>query len=455
MKVHESVLDTVGETPLVRLTRVSKGLAAPVYAKIEFTNPGGSVKDRAALAMVREAERSGQLRPGGVIVESTSGNTGIGLAVVAAQHGYRSVFVVPDVIAKEKITLLRAYGAEVVTTDGKLPREDPEHLKNKAARIAADTPGGWYANQYDNPANPLVHEMTTGPEIWEQTGGRITHLVAGIGTGGTITGTGRHLRRHGVQVVAADPSMSEYGGGDGSPYYVESVGHYRHPATVSPDWPLVYDPAVIDRIVRIPDRESLQVTRRLAREEGLLVGGSSGTAVAAALRLAGELGPDDLVVAILPDSGRNYLSKYFDDGWMLEQGFMDAEAGALVRDVLPVPGPLVVVDEGTSVQQVLDGHRQGPVAVAVPRASPDPTRSTPEVLGVVTVEALSALVADDPGRGGDDVLLHAVETPAVGSGESVDAVAARLDGAVDRAEHVLVLIDGRVVAVQPAGPLRP
>jgi cystathionine beta-synthase len=458
VKLHESVLDTVGKTPLVRLIRMSADLAAAVYLKIEFTNPGGSVKDRAALAMVREAERSGQLQPGGVIVEATSGNTGIGLAVVAAQHGYGAVFVVPDVIAKEKITLLRAYGAEVVTTDGKLPREDPDHVKNVAARIAAETPGGWYANQYDNPANPRVHELTTGPEIWQQTGGRVTHLVAGIGTGGTITGTGRYLRRHGVQVVAADPWRSEYGGGDGSPYYVESVGHYRHPATEAPDWPLVYDPRVIDRIVRIPDRESLQVTRRLAREEGLLVGGSSGTAVAAALRLAAELGPDDLVVAILPDSGRNYLSKYFDDEWMLAQGFMDAEAGKLVRDVLPVPDQLVVVDRGTPVGRVLDGHRHrpitSPIAVTVPRDSPDPTRSTPEVLGVVTVEALAALVAADPARRHDDVFTHAMQIPAVGSGETAAAAAARLDGAVDLADHVLVLVDGRVVAVQPAAPLR-
>jgi cystathionine beta-synthase len=451
--VHESVLDTVGDTPLVRLTQVCTGLAPAVYGKFEFDNPGGSVKDRAALAMVREAERTGALPRGGggVVVEATSGNTGVGLAMVAARHGHRAVFVVPDTIAREKISLLRAYGAEVVETDGALPREHPRHVKNMAARIAAQTPGGWYANQYDNPANPLVHELTTGPEIWAQTRGRVTHLVAGIGTGGTIVGTGRFLRRCGVQVVAADPVSSVYGGGDGSPYFVESIGHYRHPMTAADDSPLVYDPAVVDRILRIPDTESLEVTRRLAREEGLLVGGSSGCAVAAALRLAAELGPDDLVVVILPDSGRNYLSKYFDDDWMAERGFQDSATGPRVRDVLPAAdGPVQVAPAGTAVSDVLDAHRSGPVAVVLPRESGDPTRASPEVLGVVTVEALRALVAAEPDRAADDVAEHAASAPTVGAGESVAAAAARPgpDG------HVLVLDGGRVVAVHPAALLR-
>ena len=292
VSVHESVLDAVGDTPLFRLNRITEGLPAAVYVKVEFANPGGSVKDRAALAMVREAERLGDLRPGGVIVEGTSGNTGVGLAMVAAQHGYRTIVVVPDTIAREKVALLRAYGAQVVQTTGKVPRDHPDHVNNMARRIAAETPGGWHANQYDNPANPRIHELTTGPEIWEQTGGRVTHLVAGVGTGGTISGTGRYLKQHGVTVIGADPATSVYSGGDGSPYFVESIGHYLHPATPVDVWPNAYDQGVVDRFERIPDRESLLVTRRLAREEGLLVGGSAGTAVAAALRVAAELGPE-------------------------------------------------------------------------------------------------------------------------------------------------------------------
>jgi cystathionine beta-synthase len=357
--------------------------------------------------------------------------------------------VVPNTIAREKVTLLEAYGAEVVETIGTLPREHPSHVVNLAGRIAEQTPGGWYANQYDNPANPLVHELTTGPEIWEQTGGRVTHLVAGIGTGGTISGTGRFLRRHGVVVVGADPEGSVYGGGDGSPFYVESVGRYRHPETVGEDSPQVYDPTVVDRILRIPDRESLRVTRRLAREEGLLVGGSSGCAVAAALRLAEELGPDDLVVVILPDSGRNYLSKYFDDGWMVRIGFQDSAAGPRVRDRLPSASRLAVVPAGTPLAEVLRAHRTGPVAVVVPRESDDTTRSFPEVLGVVAVDALRAVVGAAPDRAGEDVTLHAVPAAAVGAGEAVSTAATRLG---DR-EHVLVLVDGRVVAAHPAAAL--
>ncbi len=452
MTVHESVLDAVGATPLVRLTRVSSGLAPAVYGKVEFSNPGGSVKDRAALAMVRDAERSGALpRRGGVIVEATSGNTGVGLAMVAAQHGHRAVFVVPNTIAREKVVLLKAYGAAVVETEGKLPREHPEHVKNLADRIARETPGGWYANQYDNPANPRVHELTTGPEIWAQTGGRVTHLVAGIGTGGTISGTGRFLRRHGVQVVGADPEFSVYGGGDGSPYFVESVGHYHHPDTRGADAPEVYDPGVVDRILRIPDGESLRVTRRLAREEGLLVGGSSGCAVAAALRLGAELGPDDLVVAILPDSGRNYLSKYFDDRWMTELGFLDAEQGPRVRDVLPAPAhPLRVAPERAPVAEVLTAHPTGLVAVVVGRDSDDATRSAPEVLGVVSAEALRAAVDAGEVRGDEAVGPRAAPARAVGAGENATTAAER----VGPVEHLLALVDGRVVAVHRAAGLR-
>ncbi|MBN9100138.1 MULTISPECIES: cysteine synthase family protein [unclassified Pseudonocardia] len=441
MDIHESLLDAVGRTPLVRLNRVTAGLAAQVWVKLEFLNPGGSVKDRAALAMVREAERLGDLAPGGTIVEGSSGNTGVGLAMVAAQLGYRAVVVVPNTIAREKIALLRAYGAQVVPTEAKVPRESPEHVNNLAARIADETPGGWYANQYDNPANPRIHELTTGPEIWEQTGGRVTHLVAGVGTGGTISGTGRHLKQHGVTVVGVDPASSTYSGGDGSPYFVESVGHYRHPATVDDVWPEAYDQSVLDRFVRIGDRESLTVTRRLAREEGLLVGGSAGTAVAGALRVAAELGPEHLVVAVLPDSGRNYLSKYFDDAWMTQLGFLDAPAGPFVRDVITARGLTVAhADHTVAAVAQLDADL---VAVVTPRPSREPTRSAPEVVGAVRPADLRALLAGDPGRGGDPVVGHATGTPtAVGAGENAAEAGARVDG------PALVLVDGRAVALE-------
>jgi cystathionine beta-synthase len=326
MDVHASLVDVVGDTPLVRLNRVTGAALAPVYAKLEYVNPGGSVKDRIALAMVEAAEESGELAPGGTIVEGTSGNTGVGLAMVAAQRGYRCVFTIPDKSSAEKVAVLRAYGAEVVVCPGNVPREHPEHVYAVATRIAEETPGGWLANQYDNPANPLAHYRSTGPEIWRQTDGRVTHFVAGVGTGGTITGTGEYLKEVSggrVTVVGADPEASTYSGGDGSPYHVESIGHFRHPDTVDDSWPESFHPAVVDRFERVADRESLLTARRLAREEGLLVGGSAGTAVAAALRVAATLTPDDLVVVLLPDSGRNYLSKVYDDAWLRELGFAE------------------------------------------------------------------------------------------------------------------------------------
>ncbi|WP_308042249.1 PLP-dependent cysteine synthase family protein [Streptomyces sp. 8L] len=329
MDVHASLADVVGNTPLVRLNRVTGTAAAPVYAKLEYVNPGGSVKDRPALWMVEAAEKAGVLRPGGTIVEGTSGNTGVGLAMIAAQRGYRCVFAVPEKSSAEKIAILRAYGAEVVVCPTDVPREHPDHVHSVAARIAAGTPGGWLANQYDNPDNPRAHYGTTGPEIWRQTDGRITHLVCGIGTGGTITGIGEYLKEVSggrVTVVGADPEASVYSGGDGGPYSVESIGRFRHPDTVDDTWPESYHPAVVDRFERISDRDSLLTARRLAREEGLLVGGSAGTAVAASVRVAAGLGPSDLVVVLLPDSGRNYLSKVFDDDWLRGLGFLEDDA---------------------------------------------------------------------------------------------------------------------------------
>ncbi|MFP5021509.1 PLP-dependent cysteine synthase family protein [Pseudonocardia phyllosphaerae] len=465
--VYTSVLDGVGATPLVRLNRIVPAGGAPVWVKTEWANPGGSVKDRAALAMVLDAEQRGVLRPGGTIVEGSSGNTGIGLAMVAAVRGYACIVVAPERTTAEKIALLRAYGAEVVLTPGLVPREDPRHVVNLATRIAEETPGGWLADQYGNPANPDVHTATTGPEIWAQTGGRITHLVAGAGTGGTITGTGHHLHEHGVTVVAADPETSRYGGGDGSPYNVEAVGHYLHPLTEQDVWPAVYDTGVADRTERVPDGETLRTVRRLAREEGLLVGASAGLAVAAALRVSAEAGPDGLVVAVLPDSGRIYLSKYFDDAWLTTLGFLDAPEGPLVRDVLGASEPgLTVVPATATVDEaraVLDGYTGPALPVVQPRATSATTWAVPDVVGTITAASLDGVRGDGP------VGTHAGPVPAaVGHGENADAARERLSGNESGAgfaggcgsgagpgseDPVLVLVDGRAVHLVSRGDL--
>lgn len=316
MRYAENITDLVGNTPLVRLNRVTDGIRATVLAKIEYFNPGGSAKDRIARNIVDAAERDGLLRPGGTIVEPTSGNTGVGLALVALQRGYRMIFVVPDKFAGEKVDVLRAYGAEVVMTDTSVEPDDPRSYYSVSDRLAREIPGAFKPNQFANQNGPHGHFETTGPEIWRDTEGLVTHFVAGIGTGGTITGTGRYLRelsQGAVRIIGADPEGSIYSGGPIHGYAVEGVGEDF--------WPETFDPTVVDEYHRISDAESFAMTRRLAREEGLLVGGSSGMAVVAALRTARDLPADAVVVVLLPDHGRAYVSKIFNDTWMTDRGF--------------------------------------------------------------------------------------------------------------------------------------
>lgn len=316
MRYARSVADLVGNTPLVQLNRVTEGLSATVLAKVEYFNPGSSSKDRIARNIIDAAERDGLLRPGGTIVEPTSGNTGVGLALVALERGYRMIFVVPDKFAGEKVSVLKAYGAEVVMTPTNVPPDDPRSYYGVSDRLAREIPGAFKPNQFANQNGPRGHYETTGPEIWRDTDGRVTHFVAGIGTGGTITGTGRYLREVSndvVRVVGVDPDGSIYSGGDVHGYLVEGVGEDF--------WPETYDPAVVHAYERVTDAESFAMTRRLAREEGLFVGGSSGMAVVGALRVARDLPAEAVVVVLLPDHGRGYLSKIYDDDWMRERGF--------------------------------------------------------------------------------------------------------------------------------------
>ena len=331
LRVYDSILEVIGNTPLVRLNRVGRSAPCPIYAKIEFLNPGGSVKDRIGLTMISEAEDSGRLKPGGTVVESTSGNTGVGLAIACAIKGYKGIFVMPDKMSQEKIQLLRAFGAKVVITPTAVAPENPRSYYSVADRIVAETPNAILANQYHNPENPKSHYLTTGPEIWKQTQGQVTDVVVGMGTGGTITGVGRYLKERNPQIrmVGVDPTgsilLETWQQGhipddvEATSYKVEGIGEDFLPSSL--------DLSVIDEVLRVTDKESFLWTRRLVKEEGIFCGGSSGSAVAAAVRYAQQLHPERLVVVVLPDSGSRYLSKVFDDKWMRENGFLDIEWG--------------------------------------------------------------------------------------------------------------------------------
>ncbi len=339
MTIAPNILGLVGHTPLVRLSRIGKGLRPAIVAKLEHLNPGGSVKDRIGLLMVEDAERRGLLRPGGTIVEPTSGNTGVGLAMAAAIKGYRLICTMADKQSQEKRDLLRAYGAEVVVCPSAVPPESPESYYKVADRLTRDIPGAFQPNQYYNAMNPEAHYRTTGPEIWEQTEGRITHLVAGVGTGGTVTGAGRYLKekKKALVIVGADPEGSLYTG-DIHPYKTEGIGEDFYPAT--------FDPALVDRWVRVSDRDAFLTARRLTREEGILVGGSSGTAMFAALEVAKDLDEKAFVLVLFADSGRSYLSKIFNDEWMRQNGFLGGLIPANVGDVMK--------DRGERVERVMD-----------------------------------------------------------------------------------------------------
>jgi cystathionine beta-synthase len=320
MQILDTFLDAMGNTPLVRLQRITRGVRPTILAKLEMLNPGGSVKDRIGVRMIEEAEREGLLRPGGTIVEPTSGNTGHGLAIAAAIRGYRCIFVMPDKMSQEKVALLRAYGAEVVITPTAVPPESPESYYRVADRLTEEIPGAFQPNQYLNQQNPQAHYETTGPELWEQTDGQIDVLVVGVGTGGTITGTARYLKEQkpSIMIVGADPEGSLFSAPEGDearPYLTEGIGEDF--------WPQTFDPSVVDRWVRVSDRDSLLTARAITRQEGILVGGSSGTAMHAALTVARELDRDALMVVLFPDTGRNYLSKVYSDSWMLQYGFLE------------------------------------------------------------------------------------------------------------------------------------
>ena len=427
MHVADNVLALVGNTPMVRLTRIAKGLRPTVLAKLEQLNPGGSVKDRIGLVMIEDAERRGLLKPGGTLVEPTSGNTGVGLALVAAIKGYRLVVTMPDKMSQEKRDLLRAYGAEVVICPTAVPPESPESYYRVADRLAREIPGAFQPNQYYNPFNPEAHYRTTGPEIWEQTEGKVTHVVMGVGTGGTVSGAGRYLkeRNAAVKIVGADPEGSVYTG-DIHPYKVEGIGEDFYPGT--------FDASIVDRWFRVSDRDGLLTARRITREEGILVGGSSGTAMFAALELAKELDDRATIVVLFPDSGRSYLSKIYSDEWMRQNGFFERSVPATVRDVMKdrergVP-EMVVVAKGATVRSAIDTMQRYGIS-QIPVVSDGKAERVTDIVGSVQEKTMLDRVFRDPTLV-DQVVEKVMEAPfpVVQANEDVERLYAELASGV-------------------------
>ncbi|CAN5318181.1 cystathionine beta-synthase [soil metagenome] len=442
MKYANSVIDLVGNTPLVRLNTVTEGIAATVLAKVEYLNPGGSSKDRIATRIIDDAEAKGLLKPGGTIVEPTSGNTGIGLALVAQQRGYRCVFVLPDKVGEDKRSVLTAYGAEIVVTPTAVAPESPESYYSVSDRLAREIPGAFKPNQYSNPNGPLSHYETTGPEIWRDTEGKVTHFVAGVGTGGTISGVGKYLKEvsgGAVQVIGADPEGSVYSGGSGRPYLVEGVGEDF--------WPSAYDPSVVDQIIASSDAESFAMTRRLAREEGLLVGGSSGLAVASGLKAARDLGPDDVMVILLPDGGRGYLGKIFNERWMRSYGFGEDSKERTVGDVLSAKTgqlpDLVHVHPTDTVRDAIEILTKYEVS-QLPVLTAEPPVVMGEVVGAITERELLEAVFSGAAKM-TDAVKEFIGPPLglIGVHESVGAAKAALAAT----DALLVTNDGKPAAV--------
>ena len=448
MKYASTVLDLIGNTPLVKLNHVTDGIEATVLVKLEYLNPGGSIKDRIALKMVERAEERGQLKPGGTIVEPTSGNTGVGLAMVGQLKGYKTIFVTPDKVGEEKRDVLRAYGAKVVVTPTAVAPDSPESYYGVSDRLVTEIDGAYKPDQFSNPGAPDSHFETTGPEIWNDTDGKVTHAVISAGTGGTITGTGRYLKQISadrasgpVKIIAADPDGSVYSGGTGRPYFVEGVGEDM--------WPGNYDPSVPDEVEAVTDAEAFAMTRRLANEEGLLLGGSSGMAVVAALRAARNLGEDDVVVVIAPDGGRGYLAKIFNDDWMMQQGFTTDEYSALdfIGSALSKQGPETISEDATLQEAAKALREQGADALVVSAAAL-PARIG-EVRGVIGASTLTDALLSGAEATSTIKELGSLPLPLIGVADTLDNAQELLKS------HPAVLITkaGEVIAAATAADL--
>ncbi len=440
--IYNSILDLIGNTPLLRLNSVAAGLPADVVVKVEYLNPGGSVKDRIAVKMVDAAEAAGLIKPGGTIVEPTSGNTGIGLALVAQKRGYKCVFVCPDKVSIDKISVLRAYGAEVVICPTAVNPEDPASYYSVSARLTSEIAGAWKPDQYSNPNNPLSHYETTGPEIWKETDGAVTHFVAGIGTGGTISGIGKYLKEvsgQKVRIIGADPEGSVYSGGTGRPYLVEGVGEDF--------WPTAFDRSVVDEIIPVSDGDAFAMTRRLAQEEGLLVGGSCGLAVVAGIQVAKGAKRGDLVVVLLPDGGRGYLGKVFSDDWMRKYGFLGGDGQDTVGRVLQQKSgdlpSFVHVHPNETIREAIDILREFGVS-QIPVVKAEPPVMVAEIVGTVKESALLEALFTGKAALSDPVSKHmSAPLPMIGSKEPVSAAVT----AFESASALTVLDNGKPVGV--------